>query len=175
MGATGWTYSVPYQPDIGAALQSLREKAFGEGNYYKPWEINKKFLEELESKPQNQLSDSEKECLRILRDIPLIDPPDPLPATIDELLKHNAESGTHSVMDIFGLSDKADFGKAAPVPEEILLACFGTSQPTREQADHYPESFIKFIESIERWKAFYFIVYKDGQPDEIVFEGCSGD
>ncbi len=175
MGATGWTYSVPYQPDIGAALQSLREKVFREGNYYKPWEINKRFLEELESKSQDQLSDSEKEQLRILRDIPLIDPPDPLPATIDELLEYNAESGTHSVIDIFDVSDQADLGIAAPVPEEILLACFGTARPAREQADPYPESFMKFTETLERWTAVYFIVYKNGHPDEIVFEGCSGD
>lgn len=175
MGATGWTYSVPYQPDIGAALQSLREKVFREGNYYKPWEINKRFLEELESKSQDQLNDSEKEQIRILRDLPLIDPPDPLPATIDELLEHNAESGTHSALDIFDVSDQTDWGIAAPVPEEILLACFGTDRPAREQTDPYPESFIKFIETLERWTALYFIVYKNGEPDEIIFEGCSGD
>jgi hypothetical protein len=30
-------------------------------------------------------------------------------------------------------------------------------------------------ENLERWQAVYFIVYKDGQPHEIRFEGCSGD
>jgi hypothetical protein len=27
----------------------------------------------------------------------------------------------------------------------------------------------------DRWEGIYIIVYKDGQPDEIYFEGCSGD
>lgn len=34
MGASGWTYFVPYQPDITKALNELREQVFRDGKYY---------------------------------------------------------------------------------------------------------------------------------------------
>jgi hypothetical protein len=33
MGATGWKYFVPYEADISAALQRLREDVFARGDY----------------------------------------------------------------------------------------------------------------------------------------------
>src|SRR5947208_11567385 len=33
MGATGWTYFVPYEADISAALQRLRADVFARGDY----------------------------------------------------------------------------------------------------------------------------------------------
>jgi len=36
VGASGWSYFVPYQADIEAALQNLRQEAFAQGNYYNP-------------------------------------------------------------------------------------------------------------------------------------------
>src|SRR4051812_17282256 len=33
MGASGWNYFVPYQPDTGRALKSLREEIFRSGAY----------------------------------------------------------------------------------------------------------------------------------------------
>ena len=34
MGATGWMYFTPYQPDIQAALDALRQQVFEKGDYY---------------------------------------------------------------------------------------------------------------------------------------------
>ena len=36
MGASGWKYVVPYQRDLGAALDSLRREVFAAGDYVKP-------------------------------------------------------------------------------------------------------------------------------------------
>ena len=36
MGASGWEYVVPYQRDLGAALDSLRREVFAAGDYVKP-------------------------------------------------------------------------------------------------------------------------------------------
>ena len=36
MAATGWSYYVPYQPDIAAALGSLRNDVFRRGDYSRP-------------------------------------------------------------------------------------------------------------------------------------------
>jgi hypothetical protein len=33
MGASGWRYFVPYQPDIQQALQELREDVFKRGEF----------------------------------------------------------------------------------------------------------------------------------------------
>jgi hypothetical protein len=33
MGATGWSYFVPYEADVSAALQRLREVVFARGDY----------------------------------------------------------------------------------------------------------------------------------------------
>ena len=36
MGASGWEYVVPYQRDLGAALDSLRREVFAAGDYVEP-------------------------------------------------------------------------------------------------------------------------------------------
>ena len=35
MGASGWTYFVPYQPDIRKAFADLRQQVFESGEYYR--------------------------------------------------------------------------------------------------------------------------------------------
>lgn len=34
MGASAWSYFVPYQKDISLALQQLKDQVFAEGNHY---------------------------------------------------------------------------------------------------------------------------------------------
>ena len=89
----------------------------------------------------------------------------------------DGESGTHSILDIFGTAEKREPFRAAPVPNDVLLATFGTTRPTREQLESCEESepWQEFLAYLDRWEAFYFVVHKEGQPHEIVFEGCSGD
>ena len=36
MGASLWSYMVDYQKDVQSALDALRERVFGEGEYYLP-------------------------------------------------------------------------------------------------------------------------------------------
>ena len=36
MGASGWHYFAPFQPDIKAALDQLRDEVFATGEYFKP-------------------------------------------------------------------------------------------------------------------------------------------
>jgi hypothetical protein len=36
VGASGWEYVVPYQDDLGAALDALRRQVFASGEYLKP-------------------------------------------------------------------------------------------------------------------------------------------
>jgi len=34
MGASGWSYFVPHQPNLDTELQQLKAKVFAEGRYY---------------------------------------------------------------------------------------------------------------------------------------------
>ena len=168
MGATEWTYTTRYQPDINRALQELREEVFARGEYYKPWEQLAKFRGELEAKPRDQLTDWERGWLAT----PPVEPPDPLPATIEQLFEHNGESGTHTILDIFDIAEKSEAFRAAPVPDDVLISTFGTTRPTHEQLGCCQESEANeawqgFLAHLDRWEAFYFVVYKDDQPDEI--------
>ena len=200
MGATGWSYFVPYEADISAALQRLREDVFARGEYtygvdahgvteeqlkafvekarpeLDPWmekvreqaamlpeHIREKFLENAE-KIKKQLSGDIK-----------LPKPKKKPKTIEQALKHQAESGTHSILDISEISAEPKFGAVTPLPCAKLIEFFGTEPPTRAQIED-ADSFDKLEEYVsERWQGIYIIAYRDGVPSEINFAGCSGD
>jgi hypothetical protein len=94
------------------------------------------------------------------------------PATIDELLEARGEPGTHCILDIQHVADKPGFATASPMPEPVMIACYGTTRPTRGQIEGASDSA---TENLARWQAYYAIVYHGGEPREIYFEGCSGD
>src|SRR5262245_46452864 len=171
MGASGWSYKTPYNPDIEAALQRLQREVFERGDYYKPWEEIWRYHDSILAKALDQLEDHERQYLKRLRPHRLPDR-NYVPSSIEKLLRNNAESGTHSILDISSTADEPTFGAATPVPDEDLLRVFGTTQPTVGDVESV---IFDFGENLERWQAVYFIVYKDGQPYEIHFEGCSGD
>jgi hypothetical protein len=94
------------------------------------------------------------------------------PRTIDELLEQAAESGTHSVLDIERVARRPGFGVAAPLSPAAVCRAFGSAEPTHEQVEAGWDSI---AERVGRWQARYLVVYRDGEPDEYVFIGCSGD
>jgi hypothetical protein len=171
MGASGWSYSTPYDEDIEAALRRLQRAVFERGEYYKPWEEVWRYRDSILAKPLHELEDHERQFIKRLKTFRMPDR-DFKPASIEELLKNNAESGTHSILDIFGICDEPRFGTASPVDGEELLRVFGTTQPTAQDVG---TAAYDLGENLERWQAVYFVVYKDGRPDEIRFVGCSGD
>jgi len=89
MGASGWSYFVPYQNDVYQALRELREIVFERGAFYKPAEYYGKILEsevgENMSPDLRRRLKAEVEKMRTL----------PKPNSIDELIELNGESGTH--------------------------------------------------------------------------------
>jgi hypothetical protein len=177
MGATGWSYTTPYDSDADAALERLRDEVFVSGRYLRRGDIVR------------------------IRDHPgffLSAPPALLfwlamartlgalirlhywllrggrgPWTIDELLEECGEDGTHSILDITHTADIPEFGAATPLTKMRLSRAFGTTTPTREQADH-PSHDVG--EGVRRWEAVYFAVYDaEGTPVELRFFGSSGD
>jgi hypothetical protein len=160
MGASGWSYTTPYDPDIEAALQRLQQEVFERGDYYKPWEEIWNYHDSILAKPIHQLEDHERHYIRRMKYMVMPDR-DYVPSSIRELLRNNAEAGTHSILDIFGVAAEPTFGAATPVPGEDLRRVFGTVQPTVDDVNSVPSDF---GENLGRWQAVYFVVYKNGQP-----------
>jgi hypothetical protein len=94
------------------------------------------------------------------------------PGSIRELLNRAGESGTHSILDIERVSEDPGFGVAAPLPPNSVRQAFGTETPTHEDVErHWPD----VAERLGRWHSCYLVVFRDGEPHEYAFIGCSGD
>jgi len=157
---------VPYQSDITKVLNDLREQVFQSGMFYK----REPFWQDLDDDEYTNKEDEDLReqltdwlgTMKVMKE----------PATIEELLMWNGEDGTHSMIDITGISSTPDFGKAAPLSSQQLVDLFGTEKPARNLVE---QKVTEIMQLRERWQATYIIVYKDELPDQIFFTGYSGD
>src|SRR5438045_3385585 len=125
MGSEFWSYSVPYQEDIRAALETLREQEFRAGRFWQPAEVQPgsfgRLLGRGPSKPKR-------------------------PASIPEALKISDATGTRSILDMERVTDTPELGAVSPLRPEELREFFGTEQPTIETIEKSDE----FIDRLER-------------------------
>ena len=198
MGASGWDYFVPYEKNISAALQKLRQQVFVRGDYtvgigasqeelktmarelapeLDPWLEKCREIAACMPEPFKKiyLESAEKfkrEALKMGTEPP---PPEPKPRTIEEALEMEPESGTHSILDILRISPKPKFASISPFPRSKLCEYFGSGTPTHDQITAVYESgkLEEFVS--EPWQGTYIVAYRNGSPDEIFFAGCSGD
>jgi hypothetical protein len=179
MGASGWHYFVPYQSEMDKALQELREEVFNKGEYGEEYfdsvatsEIeNGEMAKKFPHIPVELIETYKKELQAIQKIYPSPNKRRK-PKTIAALLKQSGEEGTHSIIDIQGVSETPDFGKVTPLPSAYLTQFFGMENPTREMI----EQKINEIQALcERWQGFYLIVFQDNTPQQILFVGVSGD
>jgi hypothetical protein len=94
------------------------------------------------------------------------------PGSIEELLELAEESGTHSILDIERVAPRPGFGIAAPMSPTALTRAFGTTEPTHAQVE---ENWDRVVDRLNRWQCRYLALFRDGQPHEYAFIGCSGD
>ena len=87
------------------------------------------------------------------------------------VLMQAGENGTHSILDVTRVGKRAAHATAFPLWPGLLLAAFGTTEPTRAQVEASERAFAEEL----YWQAVYFAVYHDGQPVEWAFVGSSGD
>jgi len=198
MGASGWSYFVPYEADVSAALQRLREDVFTRGDYVygsgladderkaileqmrpelDPW---LKKVREQASTMQEPMKTLYLETMsqikgEIMGEIVPSQKPKQKPKTIEKLLKIQAESGTHSILDIVGISPKPKFGAISPFPQNRLGDFFDSETPSHAQIEevHESGSLEEFVS--ERWQGIYIVAYHKSSPSELFFAGCSGD
>jgi len=152
MGAEFWSYFVPYQEDIRAALEALREQEFRVGRFRQPSQIYPGFFGRMFGRPPSK--------------------PKP-PASIQEAIRiaDTDATGTRSILDMERISDRPESGAVSPVPPDELRRLLGTEQPTRELIERSEELF----ERVDRGQGIYVVTYKNGKPDGIYFGGYSYD
>ena len=147
MGAEPYWYVVKYQPDTDAALQELRQREFIAGRY-------------------NPVTP--------FLTFP-IGPNSPAPGaqhdSIEEAMEAADADGTRSILDLDHVGDEPDFCTATPLADEVLLDLYGTTRPTRAMV----EANMDFLEEIERGHGVVITLYRDDQPNELMFAGYSFD
>lgn len=198
MGASGWSYFVPFETNISTALQRLREGIFSRGDYPHGDGITKdqrkamleKVLPELD--PWMQVVRQQAAKLEEPFRTKYLEQAEEIraqltgggsaprklkrkPKTIEQLLESQGENGTHSILDIVSISSEPKFGAISPFPQTKLVGCFGSETPSHSQIEEVRSSgsLEKYVS--ERWQGIYIIAYRDGSPSEIFFAGCSGD
>jgi len=170
MGASSWSYFVPYREDIGAALEALRKRVFQTREYLDPdasllqvfsgRAAGKKLLDRL---PDELREEIRKEIsLRRAR----------RPATIEDLLERAGAGGTHSILDIVKIGARPGRAAAAPLGPAQRRKLYGTLKPDRVQVE---TRLYELMNLRPAWKACYVVVYRDGRPSEICFAGSSGE
>ena len=147
MGGEPYYYIVPYEADIGGALQKLRRREFEAGRY-----------NPVTPMPRFPVDPAQRG-------------PGARHASIEEALNDSDADGTRSILDLRAIGDTPDFFVAARLPDETLMEVCGTARPTRSLAkeQHY------FLDHAERGQGIYVILYNNGEPDEILFAGYSFD
>jgi hypothetical protein len=149
MGANPWWYIVDYKPDIDSALQSLRQQEFQAGRYFPAISY--------ESFPLNPDYSSSAQH-----------------ESIEAAIEAADADGTQSILDIRAISEDREAGTASPLEPFELLNIFGTETPTIDTVDdeEIPE---EIFSCINRGEAVYVILYKDNNPNKLMFVGYSYD
>jgi hypothetical protein len=160
MGGHPYWYVVPYESDINAALQKLRQREFEAGRY-SPVIAVPKFP---------------------------IGPDSPSPgrqhASIEEAILSTEGEGTRSILDMvngvlpnpYRLDpDQRDmdgrFLGVSPLAERDLIDLFGDAKPSRQVVVENRA----FWNHIDRGTAIYVVLHSNGEPHEIFFVGYSLD
>jgi len=176
---SGWIYFVPYEDNINAALKKLRRHVFESGEYYAPF-TKAQMMADLTTSIQRASSFPDPEVaagmqaefkahLAQLSSLPVATT---IEQKIEEALILYKDMGTRSILDIRGVSTSPESGKAYPLPFDVLKHIVGSEKPSQEMVR---QCELRFMESIPRWRATYFAVYKNGVRDQICFVGFTGD
>lgn len=152
MGASLYWYAVPYEADINAALQKLRQREFQAGRY-------------------NPVTP--------FPEFP-VGPESPSPGaghkSYEDALAASDADGTRSILDLQGVSLEPGLSPwpdmmVHPLSDGQLAEYFGTATPDVETILHSH----RFLDGISRGSGVYIVLKKDGKPSEILFAGYSMD
>ena len=178
MGASQWSYIVPYQENVLEAFKGLQVRLFLSNDYYAlqtESELKKYLDNEFAKPPSEQFGgyypgiESEIEHQRRLHEYLNTPTPNDVVGQLRRLqtiwLKFDF-CGTHSAIDIVEPDSLASF------TQDEIVSLFGTPHPTRKQCEQG-----KHLSGLTfgRFEARYLYIYENHQPVEICFIGISGD
>jgi hypothetical protein len=155
VGASGWDYCVPYQPDVDAAFVQLQDQVLASGDFL--WD------EELYGAPPPRT----REELAAVKEGAAF-----------------WEEGTHTVLDMDRVvpayadgddEDPDNVGAIRPMSAEEMREYLGTDRPTEQDFFDVYRQFGAIVDGISRWTGRYAILYDAGGEQQIVFFGVSGD
>lgn len=146
MGASGWSYFVPYQPDINQALQELRQRIFEAASYYQMWQPpdqqraawarllarDPEYAQTLAEAYNDQYGEPPPSQADLIESLLRGSGREQPPQTIEDLIKYNGEAGTHSILDIQRVVDSTHtvMTLAPGEPERFVEATtFGAVSP----------------------------------------------
>ena len=172
MGEHPYWYFTPYQADLNAALQHLRQQEFEAGRYspVNPFPFDPALNEPIKAREPNAGHY----------------------ASIEAALEAAMAAGTRSILDIKRVADDPGLSVASPVATPYLWLFFRTDKPKRqvieavlfgalqteaeeEEDSDYDAEIDDFFALVDRGESEYVIVYADEQPAEIFFAGYSFD
>ncbi len=110
-------------------------------------------------------------------------------ASIDAAFASGDEKGTGTILDIRTVGEKSGPFITSPLPQDVVMAMFGTSKPTRKMIGNKTLSGISEM-LVEKWdfsdrmsvfQSFYIVLYQERSmegnklyvPSEILFGGWS--
>ena len=145
MGAEPWSCTVPYQPDIKAALKAAQIQEFAAGRYRMDDPDN----------PPTTIEDARAEC--------------DADGTCSILDMMGVIATPHEVEDEQYMG--TDYGMVAPLAPERLIELYGTEKPSRSAVLGDSEIY----SWLDRGIGSYILVYDGETPAEIYFAGYSFD
>lgn len=164
MGASAWSYFVPYQRDVSSALEALRWKVFREGAYVKTSRVLLDF-DEFTAHDFGILEDEHSRGIWEAWHAEVIEELQEHVGSPDALRLHNGSEGTHSIIDITRAN------QLHALSPDLIKQLFGTETPTREDI----AKIDTLVTAVGRNHCTYVTVYEGNQPTELFFFGFSGD
>ncbi len=180
MGAELWYHEAPWQPDADEALNAIQARFLAE-NYdlrallpqHLAWARESVALTEAEDDPYGLL-EIYREKVRLLEE--LCDRPIPeSPQEQIEIVRRiyaDSGQGIGNILDVTGVAQQRDVGKAQKLSEQETVRLVAAVQPTLAQAT---EAVGKINEELHRGECVCFPVYDRGKPVAWYFVGNTID
>jgi hypothetical protein len=166
MTSTAWGYLVPYQENIGQALTEIQQDIFQRGEFFT--ELGD-LLAFIRSEQTQHISQEKIEQIKAR--INQLEQ-EPIPVTIPALIQKNGDAGTHSIIDMQGISDKPKEHHISPLTEDEIIKYFGHKQPTLSMLEQNDNNILSLC---EHWQGRYLLVYENEKPIDIFLVGISGE
>ncbi|MEM9539200.1 MAG: hypothetical protein AAGA60_06765 [Cyanobacteria bacterium P01_E01_bin.42] len=177
MGSKPWHYFTPYQTDINAALQALKEQEFRAGRYGFDYMLSRLQEDKIIDRANNSIEQQQPTADE------LIDLHGSLQAAIDAVVEESDIEGTLSILDMKSIAAQPTKCAVCLLSKQELQGIFKTTEPTRQTIESALlkegiedwESWERFWDSIGRIEGRYILVFENGQPKEIFWAGYSFD